>query len=99
VLLDDLKAAIGPAMALILERLIGVRQQAVAVADVGVMRQPAVLDDRKTRSVSRRWCRRPAAGHAIAARRIRHMVPCTMMALASLRWTMPISKNRHIRRS
>ena len=30
---------------------------------------------------------------SIAARRIRHIVPCTMMALASLRWTMPMSKN------
>ena len=32
----------------------------------------------------------PAA--SIAARRIRHIVPCTMMALNSLRCTMPISK-------
>ena len=38
-------AAIGPAMALFLEGLIGVRQQPVAVTLVGVMRQPAVLDD------------------------------------------------------
>ena len=29
---------------------------------------------------------------SIAARRIRHIVPCTMMALSSLRWTMPMSK-------
>ncbi len=43
VLLDDLEAAIGPAMALLLEGLIGVRQQAVAVAVVGVMREPAML--------------------------------------------------------
>jgi hypothetical protein len=28
-----------------------------------------------------------------AARRIRHMVPCMMIAFASLRSTMPISKN------
>jgi len=35
-------------MALLLERLIGVRQQAVAVADVGVMASAAGSDDRKT---------------------------------------------------
>ena len=33
-LLDDLEAAIGPAVALFLEGLVGVRQQAVAVAVV-----------------------------------------------------------------
>jgi hypothetical protein len=30
---------------------------------------------------------------SIAARRIRHIVPWTMMAFSSLRWTMPMSKN------
>ncbi len=43
VLLDDLEAAIGPAVALLLEGLVGVGQQALAVALVGVVRQPAVL--------------------------------------------------------
>src|ERR1700730_14093158 len=45
VFLDNLEPAIGPAVALLLEGLIGVRQQAVAVAVVGVVGQPAVLDD------------------------------------------------------
>ena len=77
VLLDDLEAAIGPAVALLLEGLVGVRQQAVAVAVVGVVRQPAVLDDaRGPRSVSSQMVS-PAQPPAmsIAARRIRHMVP------------------------
>ena len=45
VLFDDLEAAIGPAVALLLERLVGVGQQAVPVTLVGVVRQPALLHD------------------------------------------------------
>ena len=87
VLLDDLEAAIGPAVALLLVGLEGVGQQAVAVAPVGVMRLPAELEhasgrDRCPRRSCRSTSRRPTSS---AARRIRHMVPCTMMALASLR--------------
>src|SRR6266404_5859413 len=64
VLLDDLEAAISPAMALLLERLIGVGQQAMAVAVVGVMRQPAVLDDREAQiGVLADGVAGPAAGH------------------------------------
>ena len=64
VLLDDLEAAIGPAMALLLEGLVGVGQQAVAVAVVGVMRQPAVLDDGKAQiGVLADGVAGPAAGH------------------------------------
>ncbi len=47
VLLDDLEAAIGPAVALLLERFIGVGQQAFAVAHIGVVGEPARLLDRK----------------------------------------------------
>jgi len=46
VFFHDLEAAIGPAMALLLEGLIGIGQQAMAVAVVGIVRDPAVLDDR-----------------------------------------------------
>src|SRR6202034_91071 len=45
VLLGDLAPAIGPTMALLLEGLIGVRQQAVAIGVVGVMGHPAVFDN------------------------------------------------------
>src|SRR5690606_12935252 len=48
VLLDDLEAAIGPAVALLLERLVAVGQQAPTVAAVGVERAPALLEDRQT---------------------------------------------------
>src|SRR5205085_3028969 len=47
VLLDDLETAIGPAVTLLLEGLVGVGQQALAVAVVGVVRSPAELLDRK----------------------------------------------------
>ena len=43
-LLDDLQAAIGPAVALLLVGLEAVRQQAVAIALVGVMRLPALFE-------------------------------------------------------
>ena len=43
-LADDLQAAIGPAVALLLERLVGVGQQAVTVALVGVVDLPAMLE-------------------------------------------------------
>src|ERR1700742_4563379 len=45
VLLHDLEAAIGPAMPLLLEGLVGVGQQPAAIAVIGVMREPAMLDD------------------------------------------------------
>src|SRR5262249_58964902 len=45
VLADDLQAAIGPAVALLLVGLEGVGQEAVAVAAAGVERRPALLDD------------------------------------------------------
>ena len=94
VLLGNLEPAIGPAVALLLEGLEGVGQQAMAVAAIGVMGQPAVLDDRQPEiGVLADGVARPAAAPVRSrARRIRHMVPCTMMALASLRWTMPMSK-------
>src|SRR6202044_3053056 len=64
VLLDDLEPAIGPAMALLLEGLIGVRQQAVAIAVVGVMGQPAVLDNAEAEiGVLADGVAGPAAGH------------------------------------
>src|SRR5438876_1129415 len=47
VLLDDLRAARGPPVALFLERLERIGQQAPAVAAVGVERAPAVLEDGK----------------------------------------------------
>ena len=93
-LAQDLEAAIGPAVALLLVGFERVGQQAVAVAAVGVVR-----DASRARGCSGRdRCPRqmvsldqpPAASSA--ARRIRHIVPCTMMALSSLRCTMPISK-------
>ena len=43
-LLQDLEAAIGPAVALLLVGLEGVGQQAVAVAPVGVVDLPAMLE-------------------------------------------------------
>ena len=64
VLLQDLQAAIGPAMALLLVGVESVGKQAVAVAPVGVMHLPAllehgeaeigVLDDGVARPVRRR---------------------------------------------
>src|SRR5205085_1742535 len=64
VLLDDLEAAIGPAVALFLEGLIGVRQQAMAVAVVGVVGGPAVLDDGKAEiGILANGVAGPAAGH------------------------------------
>jgi hypothetical protein len=42
---DDLESARSPTVALFLEGLEGVRQQAVAVAPAGVMSLPAKLDD------------------------------------------------------
>src|SRR5262249_40911810 len=42
-LADDLQSAIGPAITLLLERLVGVGQQAVTVALVGVLHLPAML--------------------------------------------------------
>ena len=51
-------------MALLLEGLIGVGQQAVAVAVVGVVRQPAMLDDREAEvGVLADGVAGPAAGH------------------------------------
>src|SRR5207248_5329576 len=64
VLLDDLETATGPAMALLLESLVGVRQQPVAVAVIGVVRQPAMLDDREPEiGVLADGVAGPAAGH------------------------------------
>ena len=93
-LAQDLQAAIGPAVALLLVGLEGVGQQAVAVAPVGVVDLPAVLEHEQAEiGVLDDGVARPAAGRDRApSRRIRHIVPCTMMALASLRWTMPMSK-------
>ena len=81
-------------MALLLVGVVGVGQQAVAVAAVGVVRDPAVLEQWQAEiGVLDRWCRSTSRRRAsIAARRIRHIVPCTMMALTSLRCTMPMSK-------
>ncbi len=51
-------------MALLLEGLVGVRQQAVTIAVVGVMGQPAMLDDRKPEiGVLADGVAGPAAGH------------------------------------
>ena len=51
-------------MALLLEGLVGVRQQAVAVAMVGVMGQPAMLDDGKPEiGILANGVAGPAAGH------------------------------------
>ena len=51
-------------MALLLEGLVGVRQQAMAVAVVGVMRQPAMLDDGEAEiGVLADGVAGPAAGH------------------------------------
>ncbi len=63
-LLDDLEAAIGPAMALLAERLVGVRQQTEAVTLVGVVGDPAILDNGKTEvGVLADGVAGPAAGH------------------------------------
>ena len=43
-LAQDLQAAERPAVALALEGVVGVGQQAVAVAAIGVVRDPAVLE-------------------------------------------------------
>ena len=62
-LLDDLQAAIGPAVALLLEGLEGVGQQAEAVAAVGVMRLPAELEHGEAEiGVLADRVARPAAG-------------------------------------
>ena len=86
VLAQDLEAAIGPAMALLLEGFEGVGQQPVTVAPVGVMDLPALLEHGRPRSESSTMVSldQPPA-ESSAERRIRHIVPCTMMALASLR--------------
>ena len=47
VLPDDLETAIGPAMPLLLECLEAVGQQSMAIAMVGVMREPALFEDRE----------------------------------------------------
>ena len=44
---EDLESAVGPAIALLLIGLERVGQQAMAVAPVGVMRDPAILEDRE----------------------------------------------------
>ena len=69
VLLEDLEAAIGPAVALLLVGLETVGQQAVAVAAVGVMRLPAVLEQREAEiGVLADRVARPAAGTRPAPR-------------------------------
>ena len=63
VLLQDLEAAIGPAVALALVGQEAVRQQAVAVAPVGVVREPAELEDGEAEiGVLADRVARPAAG-------------------------------------
>ena len=62
-LLEDLEAAIGPAVALFLVGLEAVGQQAVAVAAVGVVRVPAELEDGEAEiGVLADRVARPAAG-------------------------------------
>ena len=62
-LLENLEAAIGPAVALLLVGLETVGQQAVAVAAVGVMRVPAELEQREAEiGVLADGVARPAAG-------------------------------------
>ena len=61
--LQDLESAIGPAVALLLVGLERVRQQAMAVAAVGVMREPAVLEHGQAEiGVLADGVARPAAG-------------------------------------
>ena len=68
-LADDLQAAIGPAVALLLERLEGVGQQAVAVAAVGVVDLPAMLEHGQPEiGVLDRWCRSTSRRHPRARR-------------------------------
>src|SRR6266849_2449476 len=62
-LLEDLKSARGPAVALFLVGLEGVGQQAVAVAAIGVMSLPAELQDGKPKiGVLADGVARPPAG-------------------------------------
>ena len=76
VLLEDLEAAVGPTMALLLVGLESVGQEAMAVAPVGVMDLPAMLEHEQPEiGVLDDRVARPAAGEASAARRIRHIVP------------------------
>ena len=63
VLLEDLEAAIGPAVALLLVGLEGVGQQAVAVAAVGVVDLPALFEHGEAEiGVLADGVARPAAG-------------------------------------
>ena len=51
-------------MALLLEGLVGVGQQAIAIAAIGVMREPAMLDDREAKvGILANGIAGPAAGH------------------------------------
>src|SRR5581483_7433025 len=63
VLLENLEAAIGPAVALLLVSLEGVGQQAMAIAAPGVMRLPAELENGEAEiGVLANGVARPAAG-------------------------------------